>query len=122
MRLNSLVEGRRQQSAGLRRGPTIMDKTRITPGMWRIDPLKMSRVVDRFGKKVASAETGSDASMMAAAPDLYDVLEKLDNYEGEISERCARKSRWPCDGRGEISGSPSSPHCPDSAVFATKSG
>lgn len=63
-----------------------MDKTRITPGMWRIDPLKLSRVVDRFGKKVGSAETGSDASMMAAAPDLYDVLEKLENCEGEISE------------------------------------
>jgi len=63
-----------------------MDKTRITPGMWRIDPLKLSRVVDRFGKKVASAETGSDASMMAAAPDLYDVLEKLRAYEGKISE------------------------------------
>jgi hypothetical protein len=63
-----------------------MDKTRITPGMWRIDPQKHSRVVDRFGKKVGSAETGSDASMMAAAPDLYDVLEKLESYEGEISE------------------------------------
>jgi hypothetical protein len=63
-----------------------MDKTRITPGMWRINPLKLSHVVDRFGKKIGSAETGSDASMMAAAPDLYDVLEKLENHEGEIPE------------------------------------
>lgn len=63
-----------------------MDKTKITAGMWRIDPQKHSRVVDRFGKKVASAETGSDASMMAAAPDLYDVLAQLENYEGELSE------------------------------------
>lgn len=63
-----------------------MDKTKITPGMWRIDPQKHSRVLDRFGKKVASAETGADATMMAAAPDLYDVLSQLENYEGELPE------------------------------------
>jgi hypothetical protein len=63
-----------------------MDKTRVTHGMWRIDPQKRSRVMDRFGKKVASAEAETDASLIAAAPDMYDVLEKLENHQGEFSE------------------------------------
>lgn len=63
-----------------------MDKTKVTQGMWRIDPQRRSRIMDRFGKKVASAETESDASLIAAAPDMYEVLEKLENHQGEISE------------------------------------
>jgi hypothetical protein len=63
-----------------------MDKSRVTQGMWRIDPQKRSRVMDRFGKKVASAENAKDASLIAASPDMYEVLEKLENHQGEISE------------------------------------
>lgn len=50
--------------------------------MWRIDPQKWSRVVDRCGTPIASAEGDADAnanaSLIAAAPDMFALLETLE--------------------------------------------
>jgi hypothetical protein len=50
--------------------------------MWRIDPQKWSRVVDRCGAPIASAEGEADAnanaSLIAAAPDMFEMLESLE--------------------------------------------
>jgi hypothetical protein len=60
-----------------------MAKAKVTSGMWRIDPQKWSRVIDRSGQPVASVETNVDpnasASLIAAAPDMLELLEILDN-------------------------------------------
>jgi hypothetical protein len=60
-----------------------MAKTKLTSGMWRIDPQKWSRVVDRCGQPVASveadADTSTNASLIAAAPDMFELLETLEN-------------------------------------------
>ena len=60
-----------------------MAKKKITSGMWRIDPQKWSRVVDRCGQPVASveadADTSTNASLIAAAPDMFELLETLEN-------------------------------------------
>lgn len=60
-----------------------MPKTKLTSGMWRIDPQKWSRVVDRCGQPVASveadADTNTNASLIAAAPDMFELLETLEN-------------------------------------------
>lgn len=63
-----------------------MAKTRVTSGMWRIDPKKRSRVIDRFGRTVASVEAEVDPSLIAAAPDMFELLEKLENDDGSIPE------------------------------------
>lgn len=59
-----------------------MAKTRVTSGMWRIDPQKFSRVVDRCGQPVASVEAdmeaNANASLIAAAPDMFELLESLE--------------------------------------------
>jgi hypothetical protein len=61
----------------------------LSSGMWRIDPQKWSRVIDRSGQPVASVEAEADsnasASLIAAAPDMFELLEILVN-EGSISE------------------------------------
>ena len=66
-----------------------MAKTKPTSGMWRIDPQKWSRVIDRCGQPVASVEADADsntnASLIAAAPDMFELLETLENDES-ISE------------------------------------
>ena len=66
-----------------------MAKTKLTSGMWRIDPQKWSRVIDRCGQPVASVEADADsntnASLIAAAPDMFELLEALEN-DGSISE------------------------------------
>jgi len=50
--------------------------------MWRIDPQKFSRVVDRCGQPVASveadAEANANANLIAAAPDMFELLESLE--------------------------------------------
>jgi len=50
-----------------------MAKSKVTSGMWRIDPRKISRVIDRSGQPVASvgqeADANTKASLIAAAPD-----------------------------------------------------
>jgi hypothetical protein len=60
-----------------------MAKAKVTSGMWRIDPQKWSRVIDRCGQPVASvdadAEANASASLIAAAPDMYEMLETLEN-------------------------------------------
>ena len=59
-----------------------MAKTKLTSGMWRIDPQKWSRVIDRCGQPVASVEADVDstnASLIAAAPDMFELLEALEN-------------------------------------------
>ncbi|MFZ1138265.1 MAG: hypothetical protein ABR881_10250 [Candidatus Sulfotelmatobacter sp.] len=60
-----------------------MAKTKLTSGMWRIDPQKWSRVIDRCGQPVASVEADADsnanASLIAAAPDMFELLETLEN-------------------------------------------
>jgi len=59
-----------------------MAKTKLTSGMWRIDPQKWSRVIDRCGQPVASVKTDADsngnASLIAAAPDMFELLEILE--------------------------------------------
>jgi hypothetical protein len=66
-----------------------MAKTKLTSGMWRIDPQKWSRVIDRCGQPVASVDAEADsnanansnanASLIAAAPDMFELLETLEN-------------------------------------------
>jgi hypothetical protein len=59
-----------------------MAKTKVTSGMWRIDPQKLSRVVDRVGQPVASVEAemeaNANANLIAAAPDMFELLESLE--------------------------------------------
>jgi len=59
-----------------------MAKNRVTSGMWRIDPLKLSRVVDRCGQPVASVEVemeaNANANLIAAAPDMFELLQSLE--------------------------------------------
>jgi hypothetical protein len=59
-----------------------MAKSKVTSGMWRIDPQKLSRVVDRCGQPVASVEaeveTNANASLIAAAPDMFELLQTLE--------------------------------------------
>jgi hypothetical protein len=59
-----------------------MAKSKVTSGMWRVDPQKMSRVVDRCGQPVASVdaenEANANASLIAAAPDMFEMLESLE--------------------------------------------
>ena len=54
-----------------------MAKKKVTSGMWRIDPQKQSRVMDRFGKTVASMEPEVDPNLIASAPDMFELLERL---------------------------------------------
>jgi hypothetical protein len=58
-----------------------MLKGKVTSGMWRIDPQKFSRVVDRCGQPIASVESeteaNANASLIAAAPDMFELLEGL---------------------------------------------
>ncbi len=53
--------------------------------MWRIDPQKWSRVIDRSGQPVASIEADMDptasASLIAAAPDMFELLQALESDE-----------------------------------------
>jgi len=60
-----------------------MAKSKVTSGMWRVDPQKRSRVVDRCGQPVASvdaeAEANANASLIAAAPDMFEMLESLES-------------------------------------------
>ena len=66
-----------------------MAKTKLTSGMWRIDPQKWSRVIDRCGQPVASVEADTDsttnASLIAAAPDMFELLETLE-HDASIPE------------------------------------
>ncbi len=58
-----------------------MIKGKVTSGMWRIDPQKFSHVVDRCGQPIASVESeteaNANASLIAAAPDMFELLEGL---------------------------------------------
>jgi hypothetical protein len=58
-----------------------MLKGKVNSGMWRIDPQKFSRVIDRCGQPIASVEseteTNANASLIAAAPDMFELLEGL---------------------------------------------
>lgn len=60
-----------------------MAKGKVTSGMWRVDPQKLSRVVDRVGQPVASvdaeAEANANASLIAAAPDMFEMLQSLES-------------------------------------------
>lgn len=60
-----------------------MSKSKVTTGMWRVDPQKLSRVVDRCGQPVASVdadwEAKANANLIAAAPDMFELLESLEN-------------------------------------------
>jgi hypothetical protein len=63
-----------------------MAKTKVPSGAWRIDPQKRSRVIDRFGRNVASVEPAIDASLIATAPDMFGLLEKLETDDGSIPQ------------------------------------
>jgi hypothetical protein len=73
-----------------------MSKNKVTAGMWRIDPRKISRVIDRSGQPVASvgneAEANANASLIAAAPDMYEMLESLE-ANSSIPEDVAEEIR-----------------------------
>jgi hypothetical protein len=56
-----------------------MMNTRVTSGMWRVDPLNRSRVIDRFGRTVATADSEELASLIATAPDMYTLLDSIEN-------------------------------------------
>jgi hypothetical protein len=62
-----------------------MAKKKVTSGMWRIDPQKQSRVMDRFGRTVASMEPEVDPNLIASAPDMFELLERLED-ESSIPE------------------------------------
>jgi hypothetical protein len=63
-----------------------MPKTKVTSGMWRIDPKKPSQVIDRYGRVVASVEVETDPSLIANAPDMFELLEKLENESASIPQ------------------------------------
>ena len=63
-----------------------MAKTKVPSGPWRIDPQKRSQVIDRFGRNVASVEPEIDASLVATAPDMFGLLEKLEKDDSSISQ------------------------------------
>jgi hypothetical protein len=65
-----------------------MAKKKITSGMWRIDPQKQSRIMDRFGRTVASMEPEVDPSLMASAPDMFELLERLEEASSIPQELC----------------------------------
>jgi hypothetical protein len=74
-----------------------MGKGRVTSGMWRIDPQRWSRVIDRSGQPVASVETrvdpNSNASLIAAAPDMFELLQVL-NDEPSIPGSVREEIQW----------------------------
>ena len=41
--------------------------------------MNRSRVIDRFGRMVATADSAEDASLIATAPDMYEVLDGIEN-------------------------------------------
>ena len=59
-----------------------MARAKVTSGMWRVDPQKWSRVIDRCGQQVASvkgeADANANANLIAAAPDMFELLESLE--------------------------------------------
>jgi len=55
-----------------------MVNTKVEAGMWRVDPLNHVRVIDRFGRIVATAESETDASLIASAPDMFEVLDGVE--------------------------------------------
>lgn len=59
-----------------------MARAKVTSGMWRVDPQKWSRVIDRSGQPVASvkgeADANANANLIAAAPDMFELLESLE--------------------------------------------
>lgn len=56
-----------------------MANIQATSGMWRIDPLNRCRVVNRLGQTVAIVESQEDASLIASAPDMFEVLRSIEN-------------------------------------------
>ena len=63
-----------------------MAKTKVPSGPWRIDPQKRSQVIDRFGRNVASVEAEIDASVIATAVDMFELLEKLEKDDMSIPQ------------------------------------
>jgi hypothetical protein len=68
------------------RGVSQMAKTKVPSGPWRVDPQKRSQVIDRFGRNVASVEPEIDASLIATAPDMFALLEKLEKGDNSIPQ------------------------------------
>jgi len=73
-----------------------MARAKVTSGMWRVDPQKWSRVIDRCGQPVASAKGEADAnanaSLIAAAPDMFELLESLEENQA-VPEDVAEEIR-----------------------------
>jgi hypothetical protein len=73
-----------------------MARAKVTSGMWRIDPKKWSRVIDRCGQPVASvkgeADANANANLIAAAPDMFELLESLEENSA-IPEDVAEEIR-----------------------------
>ena len=55
-----------------------MVNTKVEAGMWRVDPTNHLRIIDRFGRTVATAESEMDASLIATAPDMFEVLDGVE--------------------------------------------
>jgi hypothetical protein len=58
-----------------------MANIEVTSGMWRVDPQNRCRVVNRFGQTVAIVESQADASLIASAPDMCEVLRSIENHD-----------------------------------------
>jgi hypothetical protein len=71
-----------------------MPKTKVPSGPWRIDPQKRSQVIDRFGRSVASVEPEIDASLIATAPDMFGLLEKLEKDDDSIPKALREEIRF----------------------------
>ena len=86
----------------------VMTETRWTPGPWKVNPKTPSTVVTPDGMiSVSWSSTDghyerlaeANANLIAAAPDLYDALDRclnfIENTEGEIGAtlECGDKAR-----------------------------
>ena len=99
-----------------------MAKTKAPSGPWRIDPQRRSQVIDQFGRNMASVEPEIDASLIATAPDMFALLEKLEKDDNSIPQRCGKKSYLFSAKRAEILAWQSFPVAYPGRTLRTKSG
>ena len=91
-----------------------MAKAKLTSGMWRIDPQKVSRVIDRCGQPVASVgadvDSSGNASFTASVPAVIPaglfITATATDPGGSTSEfsRCIAATGPPAGGTGPTGG------------------
>lgn len=59
----------------------MLNRKLVTSGTWRVDPITRTRVIDHFGRTVANTLSEADASIIATAPDMYQLIESMDDHE-----------------------------------------